>query len=92
MANWKMTTGENLRMLIESNDESESNCKLILEEIIKEYGKIQKFLKLDTDIFEFTIESIQCDIYCECFDTDTVNYHMRYLYDWCDTLKVWIKL
>ena len=91
MAAWRMKTGEYLRTLIQSDDESESNCKLILEEIIKVYGNIQKALKLDEDEFESTIESIQDDIECECFDTDTVNYHMNDLYDWCDTLKVWIK-
>lgn len=42
MAAWRMKTGEYLRTLIQSDDESESNCKLILEEIIKVYGNIQK--------------------------------------------------
>jgi len=92
MTNWKMKTGSHLRELIQSEDESEANCKLILEEIIKEYNNIQKTLKLDYDIFESTIEDIQGDIEFEAFDVDTVNYHMSDLYDWCDTLKVWIEL
>ena len=40
MANWKMETALTLKILIHSDDVSEQNCKLILEEIAKEYGRM----------------------------------------------------
>lgn len=92
MANWIMRTGATLRALIESEDESEQNCKLILEEMAKEYSKIQLKLKLDDDVFSIEIDSLNEDMEIEMFDTDTVNCHLRAFYDICNELKVWIEM
>ena len=91
MANWKMETAATLKTLIHSEDESEQNCKLILEEIAKEYIRIQSVLNLDEDIFEFELDSLNEDMELETFDIDTVDCHLRTFYDVCDEFKVWVK-
>ena len=92
MTKWKLKTGLELRNLIQNGNCSKENCKTTLLEIIKEYNKIQEELELEEWFFDGEIESINDDIEMEAFDEDTVNYHLRDFYDYCDELKVFIEL
>lgn len=94
MAEWKYKSvnGYKLRELIQTGDESETNCEAILKHLIKCYQEIQKCMKMDEYWFDNEVDELQDDIDCAAFDTETVNFHLSNFYDTCDQLRVWVSI
>lgn len=94
MRTWEYTllNGKHLRSLINDGDGSEDNIKSILETLIKAYRYIGRHFGDTEEDITYDTQDIQDDIDMQCFDVETVDYHLQDLYDYCDELNVWVGL